>query len=219
MTRILIVEDEPRIASLLVKGLEGEGFTTVVVDDGNQAADAVLSGNVDLVLLDVGLPGTDGLTVLREVRARGARTPVILLTARAEVPDRVDGLDAGADDYLTKPFSVEELLARIRVRLRESSRDTGTTITVGRIHLDLRTRLAAVGGHAVQLTAQECMLAENFLRNPSKVLSRDQLRQAVWGSAYDSGSNIVDVYVGYLRRKFGRDFISTVRGQGYRFDP
>ncbi len=216
MSRILVVEDEPRIASFLEKGLRAEGFVTTVVDDGDRAVDTARDDDFDLVLLDVGLPGRDGFTVLQDLRRRGERMPVILLTARDGVPDRVGGLDAGADDYVTKPFSFEELLARVRARLRDSGSEAPTTLVAGGVSLDLLSRTATASGRSVELTAQEFALAEVFLRHSRHVLSREQLLSQVWGYDYDPGSNIVDVYVGYLRRKLGKDVIQTVRGMGYR---
>lgn len=216
MSRILVVEDEPRIASFLEKGLRTAGFATVVVDDGDRAVQIARDADFDLVLLDVGLPGRDGFTVLRELRTRGERMPVILLTARDGVAERVGGLDAGADDYVTKPFSFEELLARVRARLRDTGSEVPTTLVVGGVSLDLLSRTATVLGRAVELTAQEFALTEVFLRHPQQVLSREQLLSQVWGYNYDPGSNIVDVYVGYLRRKLGKDIVHTVRGMGYR---
>ncbi len=216
MSRILVVEDEPRIASFLQKGLRAEGHVTTVVDNGDDASAVARSEDFDLVLLDVGLPGKDGFAVLADLRRRGERLPVILLTARDSVPDRVNGLDAGADDYVTKPFSFEELRARVRVRLRESSDEDPTTLATGRVRLDLLSRTATVDDRTVELTAQEFVLAEVLLRHPQQVLSREQLLSQVWGYDYDPGSNIVDVYVGYLRRKLGKGVIETVRGVGYR---
>jgi DNA-binding response OmpR family regulator len=216
VSRILVVEDEPRIASFLQKGLRAEGHVTTVVDNGDDASAVAHSADFDLVLLDVGLPGKDGFAVLADLRSRGERLPVILLTARDSVPDRVNGLDAGADDYVTKPFSFEELRARVRVRLRESSDEDPTTLATGRVRLDLLSRTATVDERTVELTAQEFVLAEVLLRHPQQVLSREQLLSQVWGYDYDPGSNIVDVYVGYLRRKLGTGVIETVRGVGYR---
>lgn len=218
MKRILVVEDEPRIASFLQKGLRAEGFVTSTVGDGDAAVEQARDDEVDLVLLDVGLPCRDGLSVLREVRRRGHRMPVLLLTARDGVPDRVTGLDAGADDYVVKPFSFEELLARVRARLRDTGTSGLTTLSAGGVHLDLLARTATVDGRAVDLTAQEFALAEMFLRHPRQVLKRAQLLREVWGYAHDPGSNIVDVYVGYLRRKLGRNLVVTVRSVGYRLD-
>ena len=216
MARILIAEDEHRIASFLEKGLRANGFATTVIADGPTAAAAARDGDFDLVLLDLGLPGQDGLEVLAEIRRRGDRLPVIVLTAREAIPDRVAGLDRGADDYVTKPFSFEELLARIRVRLRDAGSKEATLLRAGELVLDLRTRRASVGNQSIELTAREYALLEVFLRHPDQVLSREQLLSHVWGYDFDPGSNVVEVYVRYLRKKIGDTRISTVRGMGYR---
>ena len=216
MARILIAEDEFRIASFLEKGLRANGFTTAVVADGNAAASAARDSDFDLLVLDLGLPGRDGLDVLAAIRRRGDRLPVIVLTARESVPDRVAGLERGADDYVTKPFSFEELLARIRVRLRDTGSEEQTLLRAGDLVLDLRTRRASVDGRAVELTAREYALLEVFLRHPDQVLSREQLLSHVWGYDFDPGSNLVEVYVRYLRKKLGDGVIETVRGMGYR---
>ena len=216
MARILIAEDEYRIASFLEKGLRANGFATAVVVDGHAAASAARDGEFDLLILDLGLPGQDGLDALAEIRRRGDRLPVIVLTAREAVPDRVTGLERGADDYVTKPFSFEELLARIRVRLRDTGNEEVTLLRAGELMLDLRTRRASVGSRAVELTAREYGLLEVFLRHPDQVLSREQLLSHVWGYDFDPGSNVVEVYVRYLRKKLGHDVIETVRGMGYR---
>jgi DNA-binding response OmpR family regulator len=219
MNRVLIAEDEPRIASFLEKGLRAAGYVTTVVTNGVDAAAYARAEDFDLVILDLGLPGQDGLAALAQVRSRGERLPVIVLTARDSVPDRVVGLDLGADDYLTKPFSFEELLARVRARLRDQGRPADTTLMAGPLRLDLVRRVATVGGREVELTAREFLLAETLARHPGQVLSREQLLDRVWGLAYDPGSNVVDVYVGYLRRKLGAELIQTVRGMGYRLSP
>jgi DNA-binding response OmpR family regulator len=216
VTRILIAEDEYRIASFLEKGLRANGYTTAIVTDGHAAAAAAREDSFDLLVLDLGLPGRDGLDALAEIRARGDRLPVIVLTARDAVPDRVAGLERGADDYVTKPFSFEELLARIRVRLRDAGSKEPTVLRAGNVVLDVRTRRASVGARAVELTAREYTLLEVFLRHPDQVLSREQLLSHVWGYDFDPGSNIVDVYVRYLRKKLGDGVIETVRGMGYR---
>jgi DNA-binding response OmpR family regulator len=218
MSRILIAEDEPGIASFLKKGLKAEGFTSYVVHDGPSAVAVARDDDFDLMILDLGLPGMDGHEVLSEVRRKGERMPVIILTARKGVRDTVAGLEGGADDYVTKPFSFSELLARIRLRLRDSSRDDVTVLVSGDINLDLRTRRVGVGGKEVELSAREFALAETLLRHAGQVLSREQLLSHVWGYDFDPGSNIVDVYVGYLRRKLGSDTIETVRGMGYRLN-
>lgn len=219
MSRILIAEDEPGIAAFLKKGLKSEGFTAFVVEDGISAASAARDSDFDLMILDLGLPGMDGHQVLAEIRRKGTRMPVIILTARKGVGDTVASLEGGADDYVTKPFSFNELLARIRLRLRDGEDRTDVTaLESGDIRLDLRTRRVAVGGREVELSAREFALAETLMRHPGQVLSREQLLSHVWGYDFDPGSNIVDVYIGYLRRKLGNDTIETVRGMGYRFD-
>jgi DNA-binding response OmpR family regulator len=216
VTRILIAEDEPRITSFLEKGLRANGFATLVAETGPLAAAMARDRDVDLMILDLGLPGMDGHQVLREVRRRGERLPVIILTARSGVEDTVAGLDGGADDYLTKPFRFEELLARIRVRLRDTGDAEPTVLRAGDLALDLRTRRATVGDRTVELTAREFALTETFLRHPDQVLSREQLLSHVWGYDFDPSSNVVDVYIRYLRRKLGDGVIDTVRGMGYR---
>lgn len=216
MTTVLIVEDEARIAAFLQKGLRANGLATAVATNGFEALTMLSRDPFDLVLLDLGLPSMDGASVLRELRRRGNGVPVIVLTARDDPPDVVAGLDAGANDYVTKPFSFDELLARVRVQLRSGEDTEPTTLEYGGLLLDLRTRRAHVDGRTVELTAREFALAETFLRHPDQVLSRDQLLDLVWGYDHDPGSNIVDVYVRYLRRKLGADRIATVRGMGYR---
>ena len=218
MSRILIAEDEARIASFLEKGLRANGFTTVVASDGPQALQLARTGEFDLLVLDLGLPEMDGLEVLSELRRRDQSLPVVILTARDSVRDTVAGLEGGADDYIAKPFRFEELLARVRVRLRGERAPEETVLAAGDASLDLRTRLATVRGTAVELTAREFALAEMFFRHPGQVLSREQLLSNVWGYDYDPGSNIVDVYVGYLRKKLGKERISGVRGMGYRLE-
>ena len=168
------------------------------------------------MILDLGLPGLDGQEVLRRIRERGERMPVIILTARDGVEDTVTGLEQGADDYMTKPFRFEELLARIRLRMRSDPLPETTVLTAGDVSLDLRSRQASVGSRVEELTAREFALLEVFLRHPGQVLSREQLLSHVWGYDFDPGSNVVDVYVRYLRRKIGDDVIQTVRGMGYR---
>jgi DNA-binding response OmpR family regulator len=216
MTRILIVEDEPRIASFLQKGFVARGFVTEVAQDVAEALARVRTGP-DLVVLDRGLPDGDGLEVLRELRRTQRHLPVIVLTARDAVADTVTGLDQGADDYMTKPFSFEELLARVRARLRTDRAPVDETVLeVAGARLDLRTRRAHVEDRTVDLSAREFALAEALFRHPGQVLSRTQLLDQVWGYDYDPGSNVVEVYVGYLRKKLGKARIESVRGMGYR---
>lgn len=216
MTSILIAEDEDRIATFVEKGLRAEGYATHVVPDGVDALQLALTGEFDLILLDVGLPGIDGFEVLRRVRAKGLTTPIIMLTARTSTADTVAGLEGGANDYVGKPFTFDELLARIRVRLKDGETSELTILEHGDLALDLRSRRAIVGGVEIDLSAREFALAEEFLRHPGQVLSREQLLSRVWGYDFDPSSNVVDVYVRYLRNKLGADRITTVRGMGYR---
>jgi DNA-binding response OmpR family regulator len=218
MTRILIAEDEERIASFIDKGLKSSGYATEIVGNGQKALTLARSGRFDLLILDLGLPGRDGLEVLQALRAEGAALPVVILTARDTATEVVAGLEGGADDYVTKPFRFEELLARVRVRLRTEPRSDPTVLRVADAELDLRARTATVNGHSVDLSAREFALAEMFFRHPGQVLSREQLLSSVWGYDFDPGSNVVDVYVGYLRKKIGRDRITAVRGMGYRLE-
>jgi DNA-binding response OmpR family regulator len=218
MTTILLIEDEPRIAAFVSRGLESAGYTTVIVEDGVEGLTRALADDIDLVLLDVGLPTIDGFEVLRRLRAQGSSVPVIMLTARSSTRDTVEGLDAGANDYVSKPFTFDELLARVRSRLRESSAPSGVSVAHGDVMLDILARRATVDGREVELSAREFALAEQFLRNPGRVLSRELLLSRVWGMDFDPGSNVVDVYVRYLRGKLGADHIATVRGAGYRWE-
>jgi len=217
--RILIAEDEPRIAAFLEKGLRASGFTTAVAKDGHEASSMAQSGEFDLLILDIGLPVKDGWMVLEELRGQGEQLPIIILSARDEVSDKVAGLEGGADDYVTKPFRFEELLARVRARLRDNrlpKRQEEMVLKAGNIVLDLLKRQIWVGDRPVKLSAREFTLAETFVRHPGQVMSREQLLSQVWGYDYDPGSNVVDVCVGYLRKKLGHDYIETVRGMGYR---
>lgn len=221
MSSILIVEDEKAIADFVSRGLRAAGYTTEVESSGAVAVALAVQGDFSLIVLDVGLPDMDGFEVLRQLRGQGVRAPVIMLTARSDPSDMVAGLDGGADDYMTKPFSFDVLLARIRLRLRGAERpateeQAPMTLSHGRWTLDLRARTATVDGSTVELPKRQFALAEAFLRNPGIVLSREQLLSSVWGYDFDPGSNVVDVYVGYLRRALGSDFVETVRGLGYR---
>jgi DNA-binding response OmpR family regulator len=220
MNRILIAEDEPRIATFVEKGLRSQGFTTAIAADADEAIEMALGDNFDLMLLDLGLPVKDGLTVLEELRGQGVNLPIIILTARDDIQDKVAGLEGGADDYMTKPFRFEELLARVRLRLRSDRATTNEdkmTLQVGDLAIDFRTRRVSLHHKDIELSAREFNLLETLARHPGQVMSREQLLDRVWGYNYDPGSNIVDVYVGYLRKKLGSDLIETVRGMGYRF--
>jgi DNA-binding response OmpR family regulator len=216
MTSILIAEDETRIAAFVEKGLRAEGYSTRVVGHGLEALELARTESFDLLLLDVGLPGIDGFEVLRRLRAEGSELVVIMLTARDAAADTVAGLDGGAADYVAKPFRFDELLARIRSRLRDAGGRGETALEHGGLSLDLRTRRATIADRSVDLSAREFALAEEFLRHPEQGLSREQLLSRVWGYDFDPGSNVVDVYVRYLRGKLGSDRIETVRGMGYR---
>ena len=218
MRRILIVEDEKGMASFLSRGLGARGYACKVVPDGASATAIATDEDFDLVILDLGLPDIDGLSVLRELRRRGERMPVIILTARDDTGEKVEGLDAGGDDYVTKPFKLEELLARVRVQLREGKAGEQTMLEAGSIMLDVRTRKAMKDGKVIDLTAREFTMLEVLIQHPGQVLSREQLLAHVWGYDYDPGSNVVEVYVRYLRRKLGAEAIETVRGMGYRLN-
>lgn len=220
MNKVLIVEDEPRIAAFLKKGLEANGFATTVVEDGQSASYLASSADFDVMILDLGLPGKSGLEVLAEVRRRGETLPIIILTVFDDVNHKVTGLESGADDYVTKPFRLEELVARIRVQLRKSpvSHVPEDVVLQSRdIVLDLRRRQVQQAGRLVELSTREFTLLELFMRRPGEAISRDDLLNEVWGYDYSAGSNVVDVYVGYLRKKLGSRLIETVRSIGYRF--
>lgn len=222
MARILIIEDEARIASFIAKGLKTEGHVPTISGDGQEGLHLAESGRFDLIVLDIGLPGIDGFELLDQFRSQGHRKPVIVLTARDSVTDTVAALKGGADDYMAKPFRFAELMARIDVRLRPEASAApaqgSETLIAGAISLNLRTRRATVGGREIELSAREFTLTEFFMRNAGQVLSRTQLLDHAWGMNFDPGSNVVDVYVGYLRKKFGGASIATVRRMGYRFE-
>jgi two-component system response regulator QseB len=216
MSRILIAEDEPRLAAFLEKGLRAQGFVTTVVADGEAASALAHDDEFDLLVLDLGLPGKPGAEVLRDLRRSGQRMPVLILTARDDLDTTVAGLEGGADDYVTKPFRFEELLARIRARLREQPAAEQTVLEAGGVTLDMRARRASVEGQTIELSAREYTMLEVLMRHAGQVLSREQLLSHVWGYDHDPGSNVVDVYIGYLRKKLGPDVIETARGMGYR---
>lgn len=216
MASVLIADDEPRISGFIDKGLRSAGFATRVAATGPEALRLAQTGEFDLLVLDVNLPGFDGFHVLEQLRGSGSRLPVIMLTARVELQDTIAGLEGGADDYLGKPFRFDELLARIRLRMRRDDPSPATELTHGDLHLDVRTRRARIGDHGVELSAREFALAEELIRHAGQVLSREQLLSRVWGYDFDPGSNVADVYIGYLRQKLGAGCIETVRGVGYR---
>ncbi|HET9188928.1 MAG TPA: response regulator transcription factor [Acidothermaceae bacterium] len=219
---VLIVEDDARIASFLDKGLRAEGYVTTLAGNAVEAVTYLdaLADDLSLVLLDLGLPDSSGDVVLKRVRQKRADVSVIILTARTDVADKVRGLDLGANDYVTKPFAFEELLARIRAALRTAAQPTTTELVVGDLRLDLLTKVAWRAGQRIDLAPREWALLELFMRSPTHVLTRQRILNQVWDYGFDAGSNVVDVYVGYLRRKLNRDglpaLIQTVRGAGYR---
>jgi two-component system, OmpR family, response regulator QseB len=220
MYRILVAEDESRIAAFIEKGLRSNGLIPTIAINADAAISLALSGEFDLLILDLGLPGKDGLEVLAELRGQGERLPIIILSARDDLRDKVAGFEGGADDYVTKPFRFEELLLRIKARLRGNGAGSAEPemmeLQIGEIVLDLRTRKAKIDNRWVDLPSREFILAETFFRHPGQVMSREVLLDRVWGYDYDPGSNIVDVYVGYLRKKLGSELFETVRGVGYR---
>lgn len=216
MASVLIADDEPRISGFIDKGLRAAGFATRVTGSGTEALQLAQSGDFDLLVLDVNLPGMDGFAVLENLRGSGFDLPVIMLTARIELADTVAGLEGGADDYLGKPFRFDELLARIRLRMRRDGVATVAELRHRDIVLDIRTRRIEVDGRDVALSAREFALAEELIRHAGQVLSREQLLSRVWGYGFDPSSNVADVYIGYLRQKLGADRIETLRGMGYR---
>ncbi|HET9310759.1 MAG TPA: response regulator transcription factor [Actinomycetota bacterium] len=215
---ILIAEDEEQIASFLEKGLRAAGYATTIADDGPSALVRALSGEFDLLILDIGLPLKDGFEVLREIRERDRDLPVVILTARDSARDAVAGLEGGADDYVRKPFPFDELLARVRARLRQERAPEATSMRVGDMTLDLLSRSVTVGGETMDMTAREFALAEAFFTSPGQVLSREQILSRVWGYDFDPRSNVVDVYIGRLRKKLGEGRITGIRGIGYRLE-
>ncbi len=217
MGRILIIEDEVAIAAFVESGLTAAGHSTMAVHDGREGAALARDGAFDLVVLDLGLPGLDGVSVLRQIRSRADRLPVIVLTASNELDATLQSFEGGADDFMTKPFRLEELLARVSARLSTRRAEDGLSqLIVGASTLDLQGRTIDSGDTSHELSSREFALAETLFRHPGQVFSRGQLLSRVWGYDFDPGSNVVDVYIGYLRRKLGHDAIETVRGVGYR---
>jgi two-component system, OmpR family, response regulator len=218
--RILVVEDEERVVALLERALERDGHEVDVATTGADGLEMATSTDYDVIVLDVVIPAPDGLEVCRLLRQRGRWAPILLLTARGSIEDRVNGLDAGADDYLAKPFSVSELRARVRALSRRSPRERTTPLEVGDLHLDPAERVVTRAGAVVALSPREFALLELLMRRPGEVLTRQEILEAVWEGAQEGSSNVVDVYVRYLREKldrpFGRNTIETVRGAGYR---
>jgi two-component system, OmpR family, response regulator len=221
--RVLIVEDDPAIVRFLERGLAAHGHQAVTADNGRDGVQMAADETVDFVLLDIMLPGMDGQEALRRIRARRPGVPVLMLTARDEVRDKVNALDGGADDYLTKPFDLEELLARMRALVRRADQPQASRIQIGDLKMDLRSHRVWRGEKLVELSSREFALLEYFARHQGQVLSRQQILSAVWDYSFDPGSNVVDVYVSYLRNKLDRrgapSLIATVRGAGYRFEP
>ncbi|PYM19788.1 MAG: DNA-binding response regulator [Candidatus Rokuibacteriota bacterium] len=217
--RILVVEDERKVASFIRQGLEEEGHAVEVARDGAEAVDLLSGPPYDLIVLDVMLPRRDGFAVLRELRGRGVATPVLMLTARDAVADKVTGLDLGADDYLTKPFAFAEFLARVRALLRRGSDQRPPVLRIADLTLDPATRYVTRGTRRVELTTREYALLEYFMRRTGRVLTRPMIAEHVWGIDFDHESNVIDVYVGYLRKKVDQDgetrLLHTVRGAGY----
>lgn len=218
---ILIIEDEKKISALIRKGLEEEGYAVANEYDGEAGEAAALKGQFDLILLDIMMPKKDGLQVLASLRAAGQETPVLMLTAKGSVEDRVSGLDTGADDYLVKPFAITELLARVRslLRRKKGSDRSATTLTVADLTLDLVARKVIRGGTVIDLTAKEFSLLEFFMRNKNKTLDRSTITEHIWNYNFDTGTNIIDVYINHLRTKIDGGFevklLHTIRGVGY----
>jgi len=220
--KVLLVEDEKKIAAFVRKGLEAQGFSVTVSDNGDKASELALAGSFDVILLDIMLPGRDGLSILKELRGRRNTVPVILLTARSEMNQRVEGLNLGADDYITKPFFMDELLARLRAVVRRTSGETLSVLHSGPLMLNLITREAKYGDEEIIFAPREFSLLEHLMRSPGMVFTRTQLLEQVWGYGFDPQTNLVDVCIRRIREKIDRDghqFIETVRSVGYRFKP
>ena len=220
MKRILIAEDDARISAFLAKKLQANDYMITVAEDGYQVLNLIAHHQFDLLILDLGLPGKDGEEVLEELRGQGQQIPIIILSARDQIKDKVAGLEGGANDYMTKPFNFEELLARVRLQLRSPNivqePKPAKVVQFGNITLDVHQRTIKVNGREIKLSNQEFILLDTLMHHRDRVLSREELLNYVWGYSYDPNSNIVDVYIGYLRKKLGNDVIETVRGAGYR---
>jgi len=216
--RVLVVEDEPKLGAFLKRGLGEAGFEVHHTPNGDEGYELAKEKPWDVIVLDIMLPGRDGLSILKQLRKQRNAVPVILLTARSELDERLEGLDCGADDYLTKPFFLEELIARIHALIRRLSRDQLSLLEVGPIKLNLLTRELEIEGQAIELTTREFSLLEYLCRSPGRILSRTQIYERVWGYDFDPRTNLVDVYVGRLRKKLGAasEWLETVRGVGYR---
>jgi DNA-binding response OmpR family regulator len=219
--RVLVIEDEQKMADLIKRGLEEEGMEVDTAYDGETGLESGKSGKHDLIILDLGLPGRDGLEISREIRTEGVKTPILILTAQDSTEMKVKGLDSGADDYLTKPFAFAEMLARIRALQRRTMSEDSTRLQIGDLILNLINRKVSRAGIEVQLTGKEFALLEFFMRHPDEILSREILSEKVWEETFDTLTNVIDVYINYLRNKIDRQFepklIHTVRGVGYMF--
>jgi DNA-binding response OmpR family regulator len=217
-TRLLLVEDDTKLVRALRVGLEREGYAVDAAETGDVALDLATANDYDAVVLDVMLPGIDGFTVCRQLRGEGRWMPVLMLTARTDISDRIRGLDAGADDYLVKPFDFGELLARLRALLRRGPAEVRPVVAIGDLRINGATRVVTRDGEAIELTAREYDVLEFLARRPGRVVSRSELLEEIWED-YEGSPNIIDVYVGYLRKKLGRAVIRTVRGTGFVLEP
>jgi len=219
LMKILVVEDEKKVGAFIKKGLEEDRYSVELAYDGDKGEELASHGSFDLIILDILMPKKDGLTLLRELRAKQISTPVLMITAKGSVDDKVKGLDSGADDYLVKPFAIAELLARVRSLLRRGGPEKSTTLAVADLTLDLVSHKASRGQNIIELTGKEYTLLEYFMRNTNKVLSRTIISEHIWNYNFDTGTNIIDVYINHLRNKidgeFGKKLIHTVRGVGY----
>jgi heavy metal response regulator len=217
--KILVVEDEKKVGAFIKKGLEEDSYSVELAHDGDKGEELAVAQNFDLIILDILMPKKDGLTLLKELRAKQISTPVLMITAKGSVDDKVKGLDSGADDYLVKPFAIAELLARVRSLLRRGPAEKSTSLVVGDLALDLVSHKARRGDKLIELTAKEYTLLEYFMRNANKVLSRTIISEHIWNYNFDTGTNIIDVYINHLRNKidggFDKKLIHTVRGVGY----